>query len=139
MLDTKQNLLFAEIDLRLAEMSDSLRPESNSVLQSYGFTDMEMFPVNRRSYFKALDRLGVISGEQIKQYCALQFSTSTTAESILFLLRRRWLLGKCLIRLRIVGVRHFYFSNTQAEMEGLAELTKFSHFVAPLRSVETTR
>ena len=138
MFDPKQNSLFAEIDARLAEMSDSLRPESNSVLQSYGFTDTEMFPVNRRSYFKALHRLGVISGEQIKQYCALQFSTSTTAGSVFFLLQHRWLLGKCLIRLRIAGIRHFYLSNTQAAVEGLAELTRFSHFVAPLRSVEIT-
>ena len=138
MLELKQNSLFAEIDARLAEMSDSLRAESNSVLQSYGFTEKEMFPVNRRSYFKALHRLEIISGEQIKQYCAIQFSVSTTAQSVHFLVKHRLLLGKCLIRLRIAGFRHFYCSNTQAAIEGLAELTKFAHFVAPLRSAETT-
>ena len=139
MLESKQNSLFAEIDARLAEMSDSLRAENNSVLQSYGFTEKEMFPVNRRSYFKALHRLEIISGEQIRQYCAIQFSASTTAESVLFLFRHRLLLGKRLIILRITGVRHFYFSNTQAALDGLAQITNFAHFVAPLRSAETTR
>ena len=138
MLDPKQISLLAEIDDRIAELSALLSRKNNSVLQHYGVTDSEMVPMNRRSYFKALHRLEVLTGEQIIEFCATQFSTTTSGESVLFLLRHRWMLGKCLMRLRITGIRHFYFPSAQAALDGLAALARFSHFVAPLRAVEIT-
>ena len=138
MLDLKQISVLADIDDRIAEMSALLTCRNNSVLRQYGVTASEMVPTNRRSYFKALHRLEVLTSEQIIEYCATQFSTTTNWESVQFLITHRWLLGKCLIRLRISGIRHFYFSSARAALDGLAALAKFSHFVAPLRAVGTT-
>lgn len=129
----------AEIDDRLAEMSALLRHDRRAVLQNYGVTDDEMFPADRRSYFKALNRLERLTAEQIEHYCAVQFSTSTNAESVRFLLRHRWLFFKSLMKLRISGVRHFYFSDSRAALDGLGELTRLARFVAPLRAVASTR
>ena len=138
MLDLKQISLLAEIDERITEMAVLLTRKNNSVLHHYGVTDSEMIPTNRRSYFRALHRLEVLTSEQIIEYCATQFSTTTNSESVLFLIRHRLLLGKCLMRLRIIGIRHFYFSSALAAVDGLAALAKFSHFVDPLRAVVTT-
>ena len=139
MLESTQVSLLAEIDDRLAELSALLRHERKAVLHNYGFTDDEMFPVDRRSYFKTLNKLERLTAEQIEQYCAVQFSTSTSAESVRFLLRHRWLLIKCLTKLRISGIRHFYFSDSRAALDGLGELTRLAHFVAPRRAVASTR
>ena len=138
MLDSKQILLWAEIDDRISEISALLRCKNNLVLQHYGVTDSEMVPMNRRSYFRVLHRLEVLTDEQIVEYCAAQFSTATNTESVFFLIKHRWLLSKCLMRLRITGILYFYFSSAQSALDGLAALAKFSHFVAPLRAVEIT-
>ena len=139
MLDSTHVSPLSEIEDRLAELSALLRHERKAVLRNYGFTDYEMFPADRRSYFKTLNQLERLTAEQIEQYCAVQFSTSTSSENVRFLLRHRWLLIKCLTRLRISGIRHFYFSNSQAALDGLGELTKLAHFVASRRAVASTR
>ena len=126
-----------QVEARLSELARLLKGENGPLLANYGFSVSEWMAVNRNHYFSALRKLADQARGVLSDYGQKQFSTSTSLESIRFLLRNRWKVAKWLIRLRIAGIRHFYFSNPQAALDGLAELARFSQFLAPFRSSES--
>ena len=138
-INSKYGLLLTEIDIQLTGMSRLLKNENGPLLRRYGLSDRDSNFVNRSTYFNSLEKLKAIAREIIASYCATQFSTSTSAESIGFLFKHRWTLAKSLMKLKVLGIRHFYFSKPGAALNGLAELNTLTNFIAPFRSAQSTR
>ncbi len=127
------NTTFQEIEIRLQKLSRLLNRESGKVLAGYGFTQEDLLPVNRRSYFTTLAELNVFTNKIILDYCAKQFSNCTSLEGVRFFAKNRLILAKFQMRLKIAGIRYFYFRNESAAEVGLKVLDAMSTLIVPFQ------
>ena len=130
----RANTTFQEIEIRLQKLSRLLNSESGKVLAGYGFTQEDLLPVNRQSYFIVLAELNGFTNKIILDYCAKQFSNCTSLEGVRFFAKHRLLLARFQMRLKIAGLRYFYFRNEAAATAGLKVLDSICTLIIPFQS-----
>ena len=122
-----------EIEIRLQKLSKLLNSESGKILAGYGFTQEDLLPVNRRSYFTTLAELNVFTNKVILDYCSKQFSNCTSLEGVRFFVKNRLILAKFQMRLKIAGIRYFYLRNESAAEAGLKVLDAICKLIVPFQ------
>ena len=127
------NTTFQEIEIRLQKLSRLLNRESGKILAGYGFTQEDLLPVNRRSYFATLAELNGFTNKIILDYCAKQFSNCTSLEGVRFFVKHRLILARFQLRLKIAGIRYFDFRNEAAGEAGLKVLDAICTLIVPFQ------
>ncbi len=127
------NTTFQEIEIRLQKLSRLLNRESDKVLAGYGFTQEDLLPVNCQSYFKTLGELNGFTNKIILDYCAKKFSNCTSFEGVRFFAKHRLILAKFQLRLKIAGIRYFYFRHEAAAEAGLKVLDAICALIVPFQ------